>query len=456
MNNVFTKSTVLLALLAILLGGGITSCKDDGDSGEVQPGYVGKIYSAKDGKSYLKIDTKDTATYCVWEEGSGAQASARVAATGKYVAHKGEYIITTEYTEKMFFFEVEWTDSEGNDCYYVISADVTNDDVFDNFKINGNDMDFVMVSADPTDPDNVDDVIIDDSSDDSSDGDDNSDSDDEEDDVTISENLVAIPAASIDGTETWTPESNVFVSGRKLEISAFYMSDHPVTKAEYMDIIGDDPSHISSYDKDGNELTGSASGNNPVTSVIWYEAIVYCNRLSIRKGLTPCYAINGSTDPTAWGKIPGGEGLNNDKWNTVTCDFKANGYRLPTEAEWEWAARGGENYTYAGSDDIDDVAWCRENTNDTGSRTVKSKRANGYGLYDMSGNVLEWCWDRCDDDIISSSTPDTGASSGSYRCQRGGSWFLNYFSCAINYRYNYAGSYNRNGDYGFRVVRTAK
>lgn len=452
MNNVFTKSTVLLALLAILLGGGITSCKDDGDSGEAQPEYVGKIYSAKDGKSYLKIDTKDTATYCVWEEGSGAQASARAAETGRYVQKSGRY--TVEIMDGKETFSLKITDNDGNELSII--ADLTQESALVNFKVNGESVDFVRLSAVPTNPDKVDELVIDDSSDDSSDSDDNSDSDDDEDDVTISENLVAIPAASIDGTETWTPESNVFVSGRKLEISAFYMSDHPVTKAEYMDIIGDDPSHISSYDKDGNELTGSASGNNPVTSVIWYEAIVYCNRLSIRKGLTPCYAINGSTDPTAWGKIPGGEGLNNDKWNTVTCDFKANGYRLPTEAEWEWAARGGENYTYAGSDDIDDVAWCRENTNDTGSRTVKSKRANGYGLYDMSGNVLEWCWDRCDDDIISSSTPDTGASSGSYRCQRGGSWFLNYFSCAINYRYNYAGSYNRNGDYGFRVVRTAK
>ena len=191
MNNVFTKSTVLLALLAILLGGGITSCKDDGDSGEAQPGYVGKIYSAKDGKSYLKIDTKDTATYCVWEEGSGAQASARAAETGRYVQKSGRY--TVEIVDGKETFSLKITDDDGNELSII--ADLTQESALVNFKVNGKSVEFVRLSAVPTNPDNVDDVIIDDSSDDSSDGDDNSDSDDEEDDVTISENLVAIPAA---------------------------------------------------------------------------------------------------------------------------------------------------------------------------------------------------------------------------------------------------------------------
>ncbi|WP_273444382.1 SUMF1/EgtB/PvdO family nonheme iron enzyme [Treponema berlinense] len=263
--------------------------------------------------------------------------------------------------------------------------------------------------------------------------------------------FVKIPAASIKGTETWTPESKVFVRGHKLEIASFYMSDHPVTRGEYKTLMGKDPSSASAYDKDGNKLTGDAVKNNPVNYINWYDALVYCNTRSINEGLTPCYAIGGKTDPKDWGSVPSSS---NSTWNAATCDFTADGYRLPTEAEWEWAARGGESYTYAGSDDIDEVAWYTSNTNDTGTRDVKTKKANGYGLYDMSGNVWEWCWDWYDWNI-SSGTPDAGPASGSDRCLRGGSWLIsaNYAQVAgrgsdfyPNYRYN---------DFGFRLVRNA-
>lgn len=91
-------------------------------------------------------------------------------------------------------------------------------------------------------------------------------------------------------------------------------------------------------------LTGEAAGNNPVNRVSWYDAIVYCNRLSIKENLKPCYKIGGSTNPDDWEiSYP-----DNPTWDAATCDFDEDGYRLPTEAEWEWAARGGAQVAYRG------------------------------------------------------------------------------------------------------------
>ena len=196
-----------------------------------------------------------------------------------------------------------------------------------------------------------------------------------------------------------------------------------VTQELYEVFMGENPSRFK-------------GANNPVEYVSWYDAIYFCNKLSVAKGYEPVYSVNGNTDITKWNYTPHQE---NSIEGEITQNTSANGYRLPTVEEWQYAAKGGQDYTYAGSNEIDEVAWYHENSNGS-THPIAQKKANGYGLYDMSGNVSEWCWD---------------ARHG-HRYYCGGSWYdYGNNCCRVSYSYNYSADYQGIG-IGFRIIRSVK
>jgi formylglycine-generating enzyme required for sulfatase activity len=221
----------------------------------------------------------------------------------------------------------------------------------------------------------------------------------------------------------------------RVTLSDFYMGKHEVTQKEYREVMNTEPGNFR-----GDTL--------PVENVTWFEAIQYCNERSIKEGLTPAYRVSGSGGTMA-----------------VSWDRSANGYRLPTEAEWEYAARAGTQTPFSTGANInpDQANYYGTYPYDNGrpgqyrERTlpVGSFPPNAWGLHDMHGNVWEWCWDWYGDYPAGEQKDPAGASEGNYRVNRGGGW--NDFGRHLRSAYRAAHPpVNKTFNLGFRVARNAR
>lgn len=206
-------------------------------------------------------------------------------------------------------------------------------------------------------------------------------------------------------------DGGTFFNGTdSVSVSSFYLDQFELTQREYLDVMGNNPSYFRSV------------ANAPVESVSWFDAIEYCNRRSLFEGYKPVYSYaNSGTNPGTW---PEGWNLDFNNHLKITWDRTADGYRLPTEMEWMWAARGGllsRGVKYSGSKKIDAVAWYQKNS-DSRTHTVGTKICQELPLWDMSGNVMEWVWDIHGPYPAEAQKDPAGPDNGSTRVLRGGAY----------------------------------